>query len=106
MARGRKTGGRTKGSANRMTRDVKSAIEGAFHDAGGRNYLATVAKDNPAVFCTLLGKILPKEITGAGGGPLTVQVLQFADHSNPSPLAPQALPAPAVELPRTGRQEV
>lgn len=44
--------------------------------------------------------------TGGDGGPLVVQVLQFADHSNPTPLAPKTLPAPAVVVPGTGRQEV
>lgn len=44
--------------------------------------------------------------TGPDGGALIVQVLQFADHTNPPPLAPKALPAPPVELSRAGRQEV
>lgn len=60
----------------------------------------------------LASKLKPKkygdkiEHSGPEGGPLVVQVLQFADHSNSSSMAPASLPAPAVELPGTGRQEV
>lgn len=102
----RKGAGRPAGSRSKITKDVKAAIESAFHELGGEKYLVAIAKENPGVFCTLLGKVLPKEITGADGGPLTVQVLQFADHSNSQPLAPPALPAPAMELSGTRRQEV
>lgn len=37
-------------------------IEAALEDAGGRAYLAQQAKENPAAFMALVGKILPKEI--------------------------------------------
>lgn len=107
MRGGKRIGaGRPAGSRNKITKDVRAAIETAFAMVGGEQYLATVAKDNPAVFCSLLGKIVPREITGPEGGPLTVQVLQFADHTNSTSLAPAALPAPVVELPGTRRQEV
>lgn len=107
MRGGKRAGaGRPKGSSNKITKDVRSAIQNAFETLGGEDYLVQVGRDNPTTFCKLLGHILPKEITGADGGPLTVQVLQFADHTNPQSLAPPALPAPAVELSRAGRQEV
>ena len=62
--------GRKKGSKNKITKDLKAAIMGAFSDAGGQKYLARIADDNPKVFCTLLGKILPSELTGKDGGPI------------------------------------
>jgi hypothetical protein len=37
----------------------------AFDTVGGESYLAMVAKKNPAVFCMLLAKVLPMQITGA-----------------------------------------
>ena len=61
MAKGRKTGGRTAGTPNRLTADVKSAIEGAFNAVGGQSYLEGIAKENPAVFCSLLGRVLPRQ---------------------------------------------
>lgn len=59
--------GRRKGSKNRITADLKAMIHNALDNAGGEQYLATQAVESPAAFLALLGKILPKEITGADG---------------------------------------
>lgn len=67
--------GRKRGTANKLTRDIKAAIENAFVEVGGEKYLVRVAKRQPAVFCKLLGQVLPKEITGLGGGPIPVAVV-------------------------------
>ena len=56
--------GRPKGSANKFTHDVKSAILAAFDEVGGSRYLADVARNQPGVFCSLLGKVLPTMIAG------------------------------------------
>jgi hypothetical protein len=61
MAKGRKTGGRKPGTPNKLTADVKSAIVAAFNEVGGSAYLIDLAKDHPAVFCSLLGKVVPAE---------------------------------------------
>lgn len=65
-----KTGGRKKGVPNKITATVKEAIEKAFAGVGGHKYLMRQAEQNPTAFMTLLGKVLPTQITGAGGGPL------------------------------------
>ncbi len=57
-----KTGGRRKGTQNRLTRDVKDAIVNAFDKAGGEDYLVTIAKNDPRTFCTLLGKVVPSVV--------------------------------------------
>lgn len=44
------------------TGDLREIIENAFHAAGGRDYLVSVAKRRPDVFCNLLGKIIPSEV--------------------------------------------
>ena len=62
---GERRGGRKKGVPNKFTADVRAAIEQAFNRAGGVDYLVQVAKDDPRVFCTLLAKVLPTQITGA-----------------------------------------
>lgn len=54
--------GRPKGSKNKLTADVKEAILLAFKKIGGKRYLVHVAQYHPAVFCALLGKILPAEV--------------------------------------------
>lgn len=71
---GERRGGRQKGTPNKFTADVRQAIIAAFNSVGGAQYLETVAKEDPRSFCTLLGKILPTEHTGEGGGPLNIVV--------------------------------
>lgn len=83
MAVGRKTGGRVAGVPNKLTVSVKEAILTALEDAGGAKYLAGVARENPQVFCALLGKLLPSEITGANGGPMLSVLIEGKQHSNP-----------------------
>jgi hypothetical protein len=61
MAKGRKTGGRKPGTPNKLTADVKSPSVAAFNEVGGSAYLVRLAEDNPAVFCSLLGKVVPAE---------------------------------------------
>ena len=69
---GEKFGGRAKGTPNKMTIKVKEAILHAFDEVGGPAYLVKVAKEDPKVFCTLLGKVLPTEIHTKDDKPLIV----------------------------------
>lgn len=62
MAKGQKTGGRKSGTPNKLTSDVREAIQGAFVKAGGETYLLRVAEDDPRTFCKLLGMTLPKDV--------------------------------------------
>ena len=59
----KKTGGRQKGTPNKFTASVRDAVEAAFNAAGGAEYLVQQAHENPVAFMTLLGKVLPREIT-------------------------------------------
>ena len=70
--------GRGKGNLNKTTAAIKDMIEGALQDAGGRDYLARQAEENPAAFMGLLGKILPKDIavTGENGGNIVVELVK------------------------------
>ena len=46
----------------------------AFDEVGGVDYLKTVATTDPRTFCTLLGKILPTQVTGdAEAGPVRIE---------------------------------
>lgn len=58
-----KTGGRKKGVTNAVTKELKDMILGALDDAGGQTYLAQQAIDNPGAFMSLVGKVLPKDMT-------------------------------------------
>ncbi|MBN9497849.1 MAG: hypothetical protein J0H39_13920 [Alphaproteobacteria bacterium] len=61
---GERRGGRKKGTPNKLTRDVKSAILAAFDKVGGEKYLAEQARKNPQAFLTLLGKVMPTQHVG------------------------------------------
>lgn len=57
--------GRPKGSVNKTTAAVKDMITQALDQAGGIDYLVTQASLNPTAFLTLVGKVLPLQVTGA-----------------------------------------
>ncbi len=56
--------GRTKGTPNKVTGEVKEMILQALAQAGGIEYLARRAEDSPAAFLALVGKVLPLQVTG------------------------------------------
>jgi hypothetical protein len=60
---GERRGGRQKGTPNKATNDIKAMILGALSDVGGRDYLARQAIENPGPFMTLVGKVLPTQLT-------------------------------------------
>lgn len=64
--------GRKKGATNKVPREVKVMILQALDKAGGVTYLVARAKDpkTAPAFLALLGKVLPLQVTGPGGGPL------------------------------------
>ena len=81
MSRGgaRPGAGRKSGVPNKITSDVKAMILGALSDVGGQAYLARQAEENPNAFMTLVGKILPMQVTGADGAGIVVQIVKYAD---------------------------
>lgn len=63
--------GRKKGSQNKITKALKEAILEAAeksHPYGTVGYLKVQAKENPVAFMSLLGKVLPMQVTGPDGG--------------------------------------
>ena len=69
--------GRPKGAPNKTTATLKEAILIAAENAGGKDglvgYLQKIATKNPAAFVTLLGKVLPLQVTGPNDGPVQFQ---------------------------------
>jgi hypothetical protein len=83
--RGNAGKGRPKGAPNKLTKALKDAILEASERAGGQGgtvaYLQTQAIANPTAFLSLLGKVLPMQVTGpddAEGNP-TELVLRIID---------------------------
>ena len=57
---------------NKVTADIKAMVLGALDRAGGEEYMLEQARNNPNAFLTLVGKVLPTQITGPNGGPVQV----------------------------------
>lgn len=77
MAVGYKTGGRQRGTPNKVTALLKDAILQAATEAGDGElvaYLKKQALENPGPFMSLLGKVLPTQLTGDGGGSVQVVI--------------------------------
>lgn len=70
--------GRPKGVPNKSTTLLKDAILQAAEQAGGKDglvgYLKSVALSKPESFTPLLGKVLPMQITGDGGGAIEIKI--------------------------------
>jgi hypothetical protein len=81
--------GRKKGIPNKMTAQLKDMILGALDEAGGVAYLTEQAKSSPAAFMTLLGKVLPMQVTGGDGKDLI-----------PPASSPMTLPEDLIEATR------
>jgi hypothetical protein len=67
--------GRTKGVPNKFTGAIKEMVRQALDEAGGVAYLQKQATDNPTAFMTLVGKLLPLEVSGPDGGAITLEAL-------------------------------
>jgi hypothetical protein len=76
---GERRGGRRRGTPNKTTTALKEAILEAAELAGGDGglvgYLTTLAKTNTSAFATLLGKVLPLQVSGEGGGSIKVDAM-------------------------------
>lgn len=65
-----KTGGRKKGTPNKVTAAVKDALAQSFDELGGVAYLVKVGRNDPKTYCALLGKLLPMQVGGDPENPL------------------------------------
>ena len=83
MAAGRKTGGRQKGTPNKVSAQLKEMILGALDDAGGQAYLKRMAEEQPGPFLTLLGKVLPTTLAGEPNAPALISRIELV------PIEPQ-----------------
>lgn len=61
MAYGIKTGGRAKGTVNKVTTVFKEAVRTVYEDIGGHAAFAAWAKENPGDFYRIAAKLIPTE---------------------------------------------
>ena len=65
-----KTGGREAGTPNKITREVREMVIAALDRAGGEDYLLEQSKENPKAFLSLVGRLIPQQLTGKDDAPL------------------------------------
>jgi hypothetical protein len=65
--------GRPKGSLDKGNALIREMIVEAVANLGGVQYLETTARSHPAAFLSLLGKVMPVQVEGAGGGAIQVE---------------------------------
>ncbi len=68
--------GRPKGSPNKVQAAVKEMVIQALSDAGGIEYLVTQSRDNPTAFLSLVGKVLPLQVSGDPNAPLVHKIVR------------------------------
>jgi hypothetical protein len=92
---GRRVGaGRPKGRVAQETADIKAMVIGALQDVGGRDWLAARAQDQPVAFMSLVGRVLPHQVTGENGAPIAVD-FRWAD------ALPATLAGPVIDADET-----
>ena len=70
-----RTGGRPKGSPNKLTKSAREAFQHAFEKSGGFEELTAWAKANRTQFYQLYARLIPVEHVGEGGeGPISTIV--------------------------------
>lgn len=83
--------GREKGVPNKLTSQIRDAIAGALKAEGDRlaaldatgevkpgalGYMQWLSRSEPRAFATLIGKLLPAQITGEDGEPLRFESIE------------------------------
>lgn len=75
MARGKKTGGRAKGTRNKTTATIKESVLRCFASIGGEKAFAAWAKEHPTEFYTKVApRLIPLEVGGPDDGPLPLRI--------------------------------
>lgn len=70
----REGAGRPKGSVDKGNAMIREMIVQALDKAGGVEYLESTARSHPAAFLNLIGKVMPIQVEGGGGGPVVTRI--------------------------------
>ncbi len=85
-----RVGGRQKGTPNKLPGQVKQMILAALDAVGGVEYLSAQAKENPTAFMTLVGKVLPLQVSNDPDNPIPGVTLVNAISAEVSDLLEQS----------------
>lgn len=67
--------GGTHRGPSKITASAKEAFSLAFHGLGGATALQAWAKENTTEFYKLFARLIPTEVSGEGGGPVSIRVV-------------------------------
>lgn len=80
---GRRPGaGRPKGSLDKGNAALRDMLASALQLEGGVEYLRRLARDEPKAFASLLGRLLPLQVTGADGRTLAQELAALNAHAH------------------------
>jgi hypothetical protein len=82
MAKGKKTGGRTAGTPNKITSAFKTAVLTVYDELGGNTALLAWAQGNPTEFFKICARLIPHEVIGPGDGGAHL-IKQIVDEHRP-----------------------
>jgi hypothetical protein len=66
----RQGAGRPKGSLDKGNALIRDMVAQALDELGGAAYFVEVGRSHPAALMALIGKTMPIQVEGAGGGPV------------------------------------
>lgn len=66
LGKGTKTGGRKKGTPNKLTRAFREAVHRVYENIGGDDAFAAWAKGNKTEYYKIAARMIPTEIVGPG----------------------------------------
>ena len=69
MAKDFKTGGRLKGTPNKITRAFREAVQVAYDSIGGDAAFAAWARENPTEFYKIAARLIPHQVNIDDRGP-------------------------------------
>ena len=72
--KGTRWGGRAKGTPNKVNQSIREAIQMAFEQVGGVEYLVRLAQEDPKTFVPLLIKTMPPEPKEPQEGGLNIRI--------------------------------
>lgn len=78
MAIAPRTNGRPKGAKNKVGAGAKENILAVFTRLGGTAAMAEWARENRTEYYKLYARLIPTEVSGAGGGPVTIEIVRFS----------------------------
>lgn len=71
--KGKKTGGRTAGTPNKVTSSIKASVLAVFDKIGGDEAFALWASENPTEFYKIASRLVPTEVTAEVDGSIEVR---------------------------------